>query len=113
MSGHKLIFVGCAPLGTGSGAVTGSTRGGDVLGFALAQDGTGLAEHLSSNASYAKHDLGLTSDWQHEKYRAHYPDGYWLVWVDDPASHVDYQAALALNRAKHKAAELAAIGGAR
>lgn len=99
------IFLAAFPTGGGSGAVRNSIRGGDVLGAALAEDGAGLAQHLSSNVSFAKHDLGLTSDWQHEHYRQHAPNGYELEWVDDPATHAGWQAALVLNRVLKAKAE--------
>ncbi len=95
----KRIFLTAFPLGTGSGNVHGSTPGGDVLGAALAEDGTGLAEHLSSGVAYPKHDMGLTSDWKHDIYRKHAPDGFVLEWVDDAATHPGWQAALVLNKA--------------
>jgi len=97
------IFLAAFPLGTGSGRVTGSTRGGDVLGAAIAEDGTGLAEHLSSSVAFAQHDMGLTSNWQHDVYSEHAPNGFELVWVDDPSTHDGWQSALALNRAKRGA----------
>ena len=92
------IYLAAIPLGSGSGAVRGSRPGGDVLGVALAEDGTGLAEHLSSSEGFARHDIGLTSDWHHDDYRKHAPDGFELEWVDDVATHPGWQAALALNR---------------
>ncbi len=93
------IYLAAFPTGGGSGRVHGSTRGGDVLGSALAEDGTGLASHLSSSVGFARHDMGLTSDWTHEYYREYCPDGFELEWVDDPETHAGWQAALALNRA--------------
>jgi len=92
------IYLTAYPLGTGSGAVHGSTPGGDVLGCALSEDGVLLAEHLSSSVGFAKHDLGLTSDWQHDFYRAHAPNGYELEWVDDRKTHTGWIAAFDLNR---------------
>lgn len=100
----KTIYVTAFPTGGGSGLVHGSTRGGDVLGCALSEDGTGIAEHLSSSVTFAKHDMGLTSDWKHEYYREHAPDGYELVWIDDAPNDPRWQAALALNRAQREAA---------
>lgn len=51
--------------------------------MAMAEDGHALASHCSSSEYFAKHDIGLTSDWKHDTYAKHYPDGYELVWVDD------------------------------
>ena len=51
----------------------------DCAGVAFAEDGEKLAAHISSGLSWFRHDMGLTSDWQHERYRAKYPDGYELV----------------------------------
>ena len=69
-------------------------------GQALAEDGTGLGGHLSSSVDFAKHDMGLTSDWKHDLYDAHYPDGYELEWIDieDIDSHEKFQEALKLNQ---------------
>ena len=70
----------------------------DVIGYALAEDGAGLASHLSSNKSFSQHDMGLTSDWKHESYKKHYPEGFELEWVDDPDNHPGVAAAYALNQ---------------
>jgi hypothetical protein len=72
----------------------------DVTGVALAADGAGLCAHISSTPEYLRHDMGLTSTWHHDTYRQHYPDGFELIWIDDPATDPRWQAALALNRAK-------------
>jgi hypothetical protein len=66
--------------------------------MAVAEDGCFLASHLSSHEEWAKHDIGLTSDWKHNAYRSHYPDGYELVWVDDAQTHEGLQAAYVLNQ---------------
>lgn len=57
----------------------GPASAGGVLGYALAEDGTGLAEHYSTNTIYLRSDMGLNSRWKHGTYEAHYPDGYELV----------------------------------
>jgi len=54
----------------------------DVIGYAVAEDGYALCSHLSSSVEFSKHDMGLTSDWKHDIYKKHYPDGYNLVWLD-------------------------------
>jgi hypothetical protein len=77
------IYLFCVATGRGSGIVHDSSVGGDVMGFAIAEDGTGLARHLSSDVSFSKHDMGLTSDWKHEEYEKHYPNRYELEWVDE------------------------------
>jgi hypothetical protein len=91
-------------MGTGSGAVQGSTPGGDVLGYALAEDGKCLARHLSSSVSFSKHDMGLTSDWKHEHYKEHYPDGFELEWIDEDKldGHEGFKAAYQKNQEKKK-----------
>lgn len=68
-----------------------------VKGESLSEDGHFLAGHLSSNETWFRHDMGLTSDWKHEKYKAHYPDGYELVEVleEDPRQNADLMAAYA------------------
>lgn len=54
---------------------------------ALSEDGVVLAGHVSITKDFAKHDIGITSDWKHDIYAEAYPDGYELEWVDDPGSH--------------------------
>ena len=73
----------------------------DVIGYALAEDGTGLASHLSSNEGFSKHDMGLTSDWKHEHYQKVYPNGFELVWVDDADNDERWQGAYKLNQEKN------------
>lgn len=83
------IYLYCAPEGL---------RPGDVLGFALAEDGHGLASHLSSSVEWSKRDMGLISDRKHDGYAKCYPDGFELEWVDDPYKHEGVQKALKLNK---------------
>lgn len=40
-----------------------------------------IANHLSSDEYWCKHDMGIVSDWQHDIYNKLYPDGYELVWL--------------------------------
>lgn len=73
-------------------------------GFALAEDGNCLAEHLSSTIEFSKSDMGLyDDDWsgKREKYAKHYPNGYELEWIDDDKleSHKEFQVAFAKNKA--------------
>lgn len=71
---------------------------------ALTQDGEFIAHHVSSTIEWSKHDMGITSDWKHEKYDAHYPDGYELEWVDgDVREHAGVKAAYELHCKKHAA----------
>jgi len=80
--------------------LTAHNNGWGWVGHSLAEDGTGIAGHLSSSIDFAKHDMGLTSDWKHELYDAHYPDGYELEWIDmeNLDSHEGWQKALELNK---------------
>lgn len=70
--------------------------------IALAEDGTALAGHICSAHGWIPHDMGLTSDWKHEVYKKHYPEGWGLVLVepvDDPLKHPGAAAAIARNQA--------------
>ena len=87
------IFLWCAPCPT-----WGSES---VIGYALAEDGTGLCNHLSSNVDFSKHDMGLTSDWHHDTYAKHYPDGFELEWIDDVDNNVELINALKINQELH------------
>lgn len=73
--------------------------GGEGLAVALAEDGTALASHWCSDEFYVEHDLGVTSDWKHEKYREHYPDGFEVVYVPtrEIAGHAGLELAFELN----------------
>jgi len=76
-------------------------RGGDWIPcLAIAEDGHVVANHVCSHPDWGKHDLGLTSDWKHEEYFQHYPNGFVLEWVDNPmpGSNVGFDAALLKNR---------------
>lgn len=81
--------------------VTRRWSDGDMHCSAIAEDGTALGGHLSSNEGFARHDMGVTSDWKHEGYRAHYPAGFEVVWVADPASSVEFNVAYEAHKAKY------------
>ncbi|MBN3848668.1 hypothetical protein G3N58_17825 [Paraburkholderia sp. Ac-20342] len=83
--------------------------GGDGPCYAMAEDGTVVGSHYCSNEQWAIHDLGVTSDWHHEEYRAHYPDGYEMEFVPvaNRDAHASLKAALELN-ARQAAAEAGA-----
>lgn len=74
----------------------------------LSEDGIALASHASSTIEWAKHDIGVTSDWQHETYRKAYPDGYEVIWVDDPQAHPECKAAIDKANARVKTTEVPA-----
>lgn len=77
--------------------VNGIRRDGDVISVALSEDGHELSGHWSSSISWAKHDMGVEGDWKHDKYREHYPDGFEVVWVDDPKAHEGCAKAIRLH----------------
>lgn len=59
----------------------------DVVGYAASEvDFNDMiiyttAQHLSSNESLCKYDMGITSDAKHDIYNSLYPDGYRLEWI--------------------------------
>ena len=65
----------------------------DVLVEALCEDGDFLASHRSSDESWARYDIGVTSVRHHAAYEDHCPEGYTLEWVDRPLGHDDLAAA--------------------
>jgi len=83
----------------------------DVIPQALAEDGTALASHFCSSVGFAKHDMGITSDWKHDIYQKHYPDGYELEWVDNPNSHEGIALACKRCHEQQAAAPQAEKGG--
>jgi hypothetical protein len=69
---------------------------------AIADDGHVLGQHICSHESFMPHDLGLTSDWKHENYNAHFGVGNWqLEWVptQDRSTHEGLKAAFEANKA--------------
>jgi len=77
----------------------GKTDWNHVL--AVADDGHCLAGHICSHEYYFKHDIGITSNWQHDKYNKHFGEGNWeLVWLDEvaPGKYPELDAAMALNQ---------------
>lgn len=48
---------------------------------ALAEDGHFLASHICSDPGFIPHDMGITSNWKHEYYTKHYPNGWELELV--------------------------------
>lgn len=84
-------------------------NGGNVSWYnvaALAEDGNYLSGHLSSNEHWARHDIGITSDWKHEEYKKHYPDGYELIWLDEPMEDEGFKLAVQKNEELGLEAEL-------
>lgn len=78
--------------------IEGWQRG--VLGVALAEDGAGLALHLSSNEGWSLYDM-TAAPGKLEAYARHYPQGYDFVWLGyepDLDEHPELAAALELNR---------------
>lgn len=73
--------------------------------MAICEDGHVLAQHASSTNSWGMHDIGITSDWKHDRYREHCPDGYELEWVVKPKKHEGLMAAYKLNQELGKAAK--------
>lgn len=70
----------------------------DMHGQAVAEDGTPLADHLSSNEDWSRYDM-CESPSKHQVYAAHYPDGYDLVWLghEPPLDqHPELKAALGI-----------------
>jgi len=66
--------------------------------IAMCDDGYVLASHISSSECWAKHDIGITSEWKHEFYNEHCPDGFELVWIDNPAGDPELAAAYVLHQ---------------
>jgi hypothetical protein len=78
---------------------------GDVYVVAIGEDGTALAGHLSSSPSWARHDIGVTSTWKHEHYAKSYPDGFEVIWIEDPKTDPRAAAAYAKHAAKYDGEE--------
>lgn len=75
--------------------------------LAFSEDGFVLAGHTSSTPEWSKHDMGITSDWKHERYKAYYPNGFELIWIEgDPHEHQEmmqvYMRHLKIPEAEHE-----------
>jgi hypothetical protein len=69
--------------------------------LAMAEDGTVLAEHVCSSHGWASHDMGIhPNGWKRELYAAHYPEGFEVLWVEDPRNDTGLQAAYKKNQEK-------------
>jgi len=55
---------------------------GDVLAFAVDEEGKTLSSHVCSSPWWAEQDIMRES--HHEYYRERYPDGFRLEWVGTP-----------------------------
>lgn len=61
---------------------------GDRQILAVDEDGLVLSAHVSSNDSWGKRDIGVSSHpmrgtYHDEKYNNRYPDGWVVEWTDD------------------------------
>lgn len=76
------IYVFAVKTGRSSyGYIRDADPEGDTIGFAMNSDKEVIASHYSSGIEWTRHDMGITSNWQHNIYKALYPDGYDLVWL--------------------------------
>lgn len=60
-----------------------------VIPVALAEDGTLLAQHVCSSEAFISHDMGITSEWKHDAYNEHYPEGWELEYIKDVEAELD------------------------
>ena len=70
----------------------------------IADDGAVLGGHVCSSEGYMPHDLGIVEgarDDRHETFRAHYPDGYRMDFVQ--WDHPGVEAAFAKHSEKNPA----------
>lgn len=71
---------------------------------ALCEDGIFLASHICSSAAWGPHDIGVTSDWKHETYKKHCPEGFEVIWVvGNPKDSPEVMAAYAKHLEKGEA----------
>jgi hypothetical protein len=84
-------------------AFINSGKGTDwIIVVALAEDGQCLASHCSSSEGWAKHDIGIGSDWKHDVYNSAFPEGWELEWVDNVKGHEGIDKAYKLNQELQK-----------
>jgi len=73
--------------------------------LAVCEDGHVVGQHICSSVGWVKHDLGIGSSSKHDQYAEHCPEGYELVWVENPKDHEGLMAAYALNQELAKTIE--------
>lgn len=90
-------------------AFSNTVNGGDGEALAMAEDGTVLGWHLCSSEAWVSHDLGVTTRFHHDEYKAHYPNGFEMEFIEaaDIDSHAGLQAASVLNKKQGEAARAA------
>lgn len=76
----------------------GIAHSDEVIGYALCEDGHCLASHLSSGKGWFMHDMGYESNWHHDVYKEHCPEGYELIWIDDAENDERWIEAMELNK---------------
>lgn len=63
---------------------------------ALCEDGHFIAGHICSYDCFIDHDMGITSNWKHDVYDKHFPEGWDLVRVHgNPKEHEELMVAYA------------------
>jgi hypothetical protein len=71
---------------------------GFLHGVAIGDDGVVVSEHICTNESFIRYDLGLQSTRKHEDYDRHFGEGNWeLEWVADVHNHTGLKEAIRLN----------------
>lgn len=72
--------------------------------LALSEDGDCITEHLSSNTTWGKHDMGIGSNWKHDSYDKEYGAGNWeLIYVDEEVEESDdFKLAVQRNHEKNE-----------
>ncbi len=85
----KKIYLACFSTGWDSG---------DVMGYALTEDGHCIARHISRNKLFSQHDMGFTSNLNSDTYEKYCGPEYELEWVDNPDSHDGWWEASRLNK---------------
>ena len=77
------------------GVIRDADPNGDTIGYAVDKDFNCISNHYSSGIGWTMHDMGITSDWQRDKYEKAFPNGYELVWIGGFKSVEDAKLAVA------------------
>jgi hypothetical protein len=73
--------------------INGYVTNGLLEVVALSEDGRIVAWHPSKNEEFAKRDIGINSLLKHRVYKNIYPQGYKLIWLDEPFNDERVKAA--------------------
>lgn len=87
---NKIYIAGIYTGSNSYGVIRDAGIDGDIMGYAI-YNGEVIQCHFSSGLTWLKHDMGLTSDWYHDRYKEVCGDDYELVFVGTFNSEQEFE----------------------